>query len=98
MKEDTIELRNIRIPECHVEVDLDISPDSSLSQSDTESSSSLHLSSNLISMSRTKSVPSLSTLYSARKEQEGHADKVEQKYNNISNVNIIFAQCHIKLQ
>lgn len=77
MKEDTIELRNIRIPECHVDVDLDVSPDSSMTQSDTDSNSSLHISSNLITMSRTKSVPSLSALYCARKEQEEHEDKVK---------------------
>jgi len=59
-----------------VDVDLDTSPDGSMAQSDTDSNNSLHLSSNLISMSRTKSVPSLSTLYCARKEHDEHEDKV----------------------
>ncbi|XP_052793147.1 dmX-like protein 2 isoform X3 [Mya arenaria] len=76
--EDTIELKNIRIPESHVDVDLDLetcSPEQH--QSDTESSPSLPLAANLISMCRTKSVPSLSALTVARKEQEDHQDKLD---------------------
>jgi hypothetical protein len=79
VKEDTIELRNIRIPENHVEVDLDLdlSPDVSLVHNDTESvNQTLPLASSFINMCRTKSVPSLSALYCARKEQEDHEDKV----------------------
>ncbi|XP_060557818.1 dmX-like protein 2 isoform X5 [Ruditapes philippinarum] len=78
VKEDTIELRNIRIPENHVEVDLDLSPDVSLVHNDTESvNQTLPLASSFINMCRTKSVPSLSALYCARKEQEDHEDKLE---------------------
>ena len=77
VKEDTIELRNIKIPESHVEVDLDLSPDVSLAHSDTDSvNQTLPLASSFINMCRTKSVPSLSALYCARKEQEDHEDKV----------------------
>ncbi|XP_052281684.1 dmX-like protein 2 isoform X4 [Dreissena polymorpha] len=73
--EDTIVLNNIRIPESHVEVDLESGTDTPLSDSDSSPSQSL--ASNFISMVRTKSVPSLSTLYCARKELEEHVDKLE---------------------
>ena len=69
-------MKNIQIPDHHVEVDLDLSPDQNLVQSDSENSQNLTPASNLISMGRTKSVPSLSALYCAKKEQEETEDKV----------------------
>lgn len=77
MAEDTIELKNIRIPEPQVDVDLE-GCGAEQGHSDGEGPSSLHLAANLISMSRTKSVPSLSTLVSAKKEMEDQDDKVTQ--------------------
>ena len=75
VKEDTIELKNIRIPETKADVDLECNTEAE-HLSDSESHQHLSPSSNLLSVGRTKSVPTFSAIMSAKKELDDHDDKI----------------------
>lgn len=87
--EDTIELKNISIPDPKAEIDLNFiftadnpSPRSS-PYDDDNNSGSLSPSTSLVSMTRTKSVPSLSTIFTVRKCIAEHGNKtgmLQQKH------------------
>ena len=75
VKEDTIELKNIRVSDAKADIDLEHSAETSHG-SDSETSQMLNPSSTLLSISRTKSVPTFSAILSAKKELLDHDDKI----------------------
>ncbi|KAL3867333.1 hypothetical protein ACJMK2_044544 [Sinanodonta woodiana] len=91
VREDTIELKNIKMPDPKAEIDLDVIYGSSESviknpeYPTSESPKSLTPSQslvNVVNMNRTKSVPSISTIYSVRRsisEPHGHLEGVLQQ-------------------
>ncbi|XP_033750320.1 dmX-like protein 2 [Pecten maximus] len=86
--EDTIELKNISIPDPKAEIDLNFifTADNHSSRSshyDDDSPGTLSPSSSLVNMTRTKSVPSLSTIFTVRKCIAEHGNKtgmLQQKH------------------
>ena len=75
VKEDTIELKNIRVPEAKADIDVDHVAESG-HLSDTETPQNLAPASTLLSVGRTKSVPTFSAILSAKKELLDHGDKI----------------------
>ncbi|XP_069136751.1 dmX-like protein 2 [Argopecten irradians] len=86
--EDTIELKNISIPDPKAEIDLNFiftsdNPSPRSSHYDDDSPGTLSPSSSLVNMTRTKSVPSLSTIFTVRKCIAEHGNKtgmLQQKH------------------
>ena len=75
VKEDTIELKNIRVSDAKADIDVEHATETSHG-SDSESNQMLNPSSTLLSISRTKSVPTFSAILSAKKELLNHGDKI----------------------
>lgn len=81
--EETIELKNINIPDPEEEIDLNMifSPNGIQSfkltiDSDSSPRSGMSPSSSLVNITRTKSIPSLSTIHSVRKSISEHGNRV----------------------
>ena len=78
MLEDTIELKNIKIPDPQSEIEISLShiynPDSSCPRIDENKS--ISPSSSIVNLTRTKSVPSLSTIHTVKKSIEEQGNKL----------------------
>jgi hypothetical protein len=77
--EDTIELKNISVPDNHPEIDLNCiyspsSPPNTLEFKDEDQQKGVSPSASLVNMNRLVHVPSMSTIYSVKKTLAEHAE------------------------